>query len=159
MFHNYLTSKPRCYVLQHTAEIDTYYFSSLWKSILLQTLSRNHSLTNCPKCRRSWFGFYFRVKTHDTQFAVCSDMFWFTVVDNYRASFYPRPVLAFGYCRCLRLCVCLCVCVCVNHLLVRAITRDSFKLGSPNLNQRCKRPRLRPLLFCGLIDHDLQGQI
>ena len=24
--------------------------------------------------------------------------------------FYPRPVLAFGYCRCLRLCVCLSVC-------------------------------------------------
>ena len=27
--------------------------------------------------------------------------------------FYPRPVLAFGYCRCLRLCVCVCVCVSV----------------------------------------------
>ena len=41
-------------------------------------------------------------------------------------SFYPRPVLAFGYCRCLRLCVCVClsVCLCVNHLLVRAITWD-----------------------------------
>ena len=27
--------------------------------------------------------------------------------------FYPRPVLAFGYCRCLRLSVCVCVCLCV----------------------------------------------
>ena len=27
--------------------------------------------------------------------------------------FYPRPVLAFGYCRCLRLCVCVCVCLSV----------------------------------------------
>ena len=77
--------------------------------------------------------------------------------------FYPRPVLAFGYCRCLRLCVCVCVCLsvrmCVNHLLVRAITRDLFKLGSPNLDHRCKRPWLRSLLFWGTIDLDLQGQI
>ena len=77
--------------------------------------------------------------------------------------FYPRPVLAFGYCRCLRLCVCVCVCLsvclCVNHLLVRTITRDLFKLGSPNLDQRCKRPWLRSLLFWGAIDLDLQGQI
>ena len=70
-------------------------------------------------------------------------------------SFYPRPVLAFGYCRCLRLCVSLCV----NHLLVRAITRDPFKLGSPNLKHRCKRPWLRCLLFWGVIDLYLQGQI
>ena len=69
--------------------------------------------------------------------------------------FYPRPVLAFGYCRCQRLCVSLCV----NHLLVRAITRDPFKLGSPNLKHRCKRPWLRSLLFCGVIDLYLQGQI
>ena len=77
--------------------------------------------------------------------------------------YYPRPVLAFGYCRCLRLCVCvsicLSVCLCVNHLLVRVITRDLFKLGSPNLDQRCKRPWLRSLLFEGGIDFDLQGQI
>ena len=56
-------------------------------------------------------------------------------------------------------CVCVCVCLCVNHLLFRAITRDPLKLGSPNLDQRCKRPWLRSLLFCGLIDLDLQGQI
>ena len=45
--------------------------------------------------------------------------------------------------------VCVSVCVCVNHLLVRAITRDPFKLGTPNLDQRCKRPWLRTLLFWG----------
>ena len=32
--------------------------------------------------------------------------------------------------------------LCVNHLLFRAITRDLFKLGSLNLDQRCKRPWL-----------------
>ena len=55
--------------------------------------------------------------------------------------------------------VCVCVCLCVNHLLFRAIIRDLFKLGSPNLDKRCKRPWLRSLLFWGAIDLDLQGQI
>ena len=73
--------------------------------------------------------------------------------------FYPRPVLAFGYCRCLRLSVCVCVHVCGKHLLVRMITHHPFKLGSPNLDHRCKRPWLRSLLFCGVIDLGLQGQI
>ena len=44
------------------------------------------------------------------------------------SSFYPRTVLAFGYCHCLRLCVC--VCACINNLFVCAITRDPLKLGS-----------------------------
>ena len=74
------------------------------------------------------------------------------------ADLYPRPVLAFWYCR-LRLSVCMSVCVCINHVLVRAITHHRFKLGSPNLDHRCKRPWLRSLLFWGAIDLDLQGQI
>ena len=67
---------------------------------------------------------------------------------------YPRPVLAFGYCRCLRLCVCVClsVCMCVNHEFVRAITLHPFKLESPNLEHRCKTPWLRSVLFCVVID-------
>ena len=56
-------------------------------------------------------------------------------------------------------CVCVYVCLSVNHELVRAIIHQPFKLGSPNLDQRCKRPCLRSLLFCGVIDGDLQGQI
>ena len=56
-------------------------------------------------------------------------------------------------------CVCVSVSLCVNHLLVRAITQVLFKLGSPNLDQRCKTPRLRSLLFCGAINYDHQGQI
>ena len=39
------------------------------------------------------------------------------------------------------------VCVCGNHVLVRAIINHPFKLGSPNLDHRCKRPWLRSLLF------------
>ena len=33
--------------------------------------------------------------------------------------FYPRPVLAFGYCHCLRLCVCLCQSVCQSLACLR----------------------------------------
>ena len=47
----------------------------------------------------------------------------------------------------------------VNHELVRAITCHWFQLESPNLNQTCKTIWLRSLLFWGLIDLDLQGQI
>ena len=53
----------------------------------------------------------------------------------------------------------LCVRVCVNHEPVRTITHRSFKLGSPNLDQRCKTPWLRSLLFLVMIVHDLQGHI
>ena len=63
--------------------------------------------------------------------------------------------MANGYCRCLRLSVR----PCVNHLLVRAITRDPFKLGSPNLNHRCERPWLMSLYFIGVIDSHLQSPI
>ena len=61
--------------------------------------------------------------------------------------------------RVLSLPACVCVRVFVNHELVRAIIHQPFTLGSPNLDQRCKRPWLRSLLFCGVIDGDLQGQI
>ena len=79
--------------------------------------------------------------------------------DHVIVHFNPRPVLAFGYCRCLRLSVCVSVRVCDKHLLVRATTHHPFKLGSPNLDHRCKRPWLRYLLFLGVIDLDLQCQI
>ena len=55
--------------------------------------------------------------------------------------------------------VCVCVCLSVNHQLVRVKTHQPFKLESPNLDQRCKRPWLRSLLFFGTIDLELQGQI
>ena len=70
-----------------------------------------------------------------------------------RGQFWPSGIVV--------ACVCVCVCVClsVNHQLVRAVTHQPFKLESPNLDQRCKRPWLRPLLFFGMIDLELQGQI
>ena len=56
--------------------------------------------------------------------------------------FYPRPVLAFRYCRCLclsaRPSVPQSVCPSVTKF-VRAITHYPLKLGSPKLDVRCKR--------------------
>ena len=62
-------------------------------------------------------------------------------------------------CVCVCACVCMCVCVSVNHQFVRTITCHPLKLQSPNLDQKCKTPWLRSLLFLGFIDLDLQGQI
>ena len=47
---------------------------------------------------------------------------------------------------------------CVNEF-VRAIIHRPFKLGSPYYDYMCKRTWLRFLLFCGVIDLDLQGQV
>ena len=76
-----------------------------------------------------------------------------------RGQFWPSGIVV--ACVCVSVCPCVrvSVCVCVNHGLVRTITHHSFKLESPNLEQRCKRPWLRCLLFLGMIDLDLQGQI
>ena len=100
----------------------------------------NHNLL----CYQSW---------HHNDFSA-----WYVI------PFYPRPVMAFGYCRCLRLSVCVCACVCVyvfvsvNHQFVRTITCHPLKLQSPNLDLKCKTPWLRSLLFLRFIDLDLQGQ-
>ena len=65
-------------------------------------------------------------------------------------------------CVCVRVCVCVCLSVCfrvsVHHKFVLAITQQPFQLGSPNLDQRWKRPRLRSPSPCRAIDHDFQGQ-
>ena len=81
-----------------------------------------------------------------------------SVLVSYWLSFLPEA--SFGL-RVLSLpaSVCLCVCMCGNHVLVRTITHHRFKLGSPNLDQGCKVPWLRHLLFLEAIDLGLQGQI
>ena len=73
--------------------------------------------------------------------------------------FYPRPVLASGHCRCLRLSVSVSIHLCGNHEFVCAITHHPFKLESTNFEQRCIRPWLRYLWFYRAIDPNLQGQI
>ena len=89
---------------------------------------------------------------------VCGAACFMAAEIKYSKDVRPLPVQT-----CIMLWVCsywlTSVRVCSNHLLVRAITQDPFKLGSPNLDQTCKRPWLRSLLFFGAIDRDLQGQI
>ena len=74
-----------------------------------------------------------------------------------RGQFWPSGIVI--ACVCVSVRVSVCVCVCINHLLVRTITHQPFKLESPNLNRRCKTPWLRCLLVLGVIDLDLQGTI
>ena len=80
--------------------------------------------------------------------------FFFKLCELY---FYPRPLLASGYCCCLRLSVC----ASVGHQVCPLIssTHQQFKLRSPNSEQSCKWPWLRSLAFCGAMDLDLQGEI
>ena len=131
------------FLIHLRAYLDLGMLPNMNRSFKIVTLSWNHAKLNLG----------FNAKDMSLSYW-CSSL-----CSNLCLSFYPRPVLAFGYCRCMRLSVCPSVCVCGNHLPVRAITHHLFKLGSPNLDHRCKRPWLRSLLFWGVIDLDLQGQI
>ena len=74
-----------------------------------------------------------------------------------RGHFRPSGIVV--ACVFVFVCPCGLVSVCINLGFVRAITNHSFKLAPLNLEYRCKRPWLRSLLFYGVIDLDLQGQI
>ena len=63
--------------------------------------------------------------------------------------FWPSGIVVGCVCVCVCACVRLSILPCVNHELVHAITHHLHKLGSPNLDHRCKRPCLRSLLFLG----------
>ena len=62
-----------------------------------------------------------------------------------RGQFWPSGIVI----ACVCVSVCVSVCVCINHLLVRTITDQPFKLESPNLDQRWKIPWRRCLLYFG----------
>ena len=47
----------------------------------------------------------------------------------------------------------------ISYVWVSIKSLSMFKLGSPNLDQKCKWPWLRSLLFCGMIDLNPQVQI
>ena len=67
-----------------------------------------------------------------------------------RGQFWSSGIVATCVCPSVRLSVTKFVC---------AITHYMFKLGSLNLDQRCKRHWLISLLFSGTIGYDFQGQI
>ena len=63
-----------------------------------------------------------------------------------RGQFWPSGIVV----------VCVCLCVrpsvrpCINHELVRVITHRPFKLGSPNLDHRCKKTLVKiPIVLGG----------
>ena len=93
----------------------------------------------------------------DTLALIVTSRLWSKQIGLYcvftRGQFWPSGIVV----ACV--CLCVCPCACVNPQLVRAITHHPFKRGSPNLDHMCKRPWLRSLLFWGVIDLDLQGQI
>ena len=156
------------YIHLTTMEVDRNNSSPLFKGLLLGQIY--YCVTVALDIKKWQYQPYSRIDTY------CRNTYWCRTVHSqimgaYLISrlsifffvfvFTRGQFLAFGYCHRLRLCVCVCVGVslCVNHLLVRAIIQDPFKLGSPNLDQRCKRHWLRSLLFWGAIDIDLKCQI
>ena len=65
-----------------------------------------------------------------------------------RGQFWPSSVVA--VCMCLSVC-CVSVCPCVYLELVRTITCDPFKPGSPNLEHGCKNTLVKiPIVWWGL---------
>ena len=120
---------------------------------LILSVHREHSIAT------AWSSF--SSVEHVLQIHAASSLsLWFVdiLLPSLRTPFLPEA--SFGL-RVLSspLSVYLSVCVCINHLLVRTITHQPFKLESPNLKYRCKTPWLRCLLFWGVIDLELQGQI
>ena len=143
----------------HPSAVKIIAVARAWLVFLYQSLNNNIYICGKPYFINILKMFHIRNKTAmSSLIAIFTDV---TSIFITRGQFWPSGIVV----ACI--CVCVSVCLWVNHLLVRAITRDPFKLGSPNLDQRCKRPWLRSLLFWGggggggggAIDLDLQGQI
>ena len=96
-----------------------------WSSIPYKII--RHMVANIP-----WIQLYMNMSTMQLLISVTG----YRIQVRIPTSFYPRPILAFGYCVCAR------PSVCANHFLVRVITQAPLQLGSPNLDQRCKTPWL-----------------
>ena len=75
----------------------------------------------------NWFFYFMSIVTPMSKIHIDLEHYWnknkWLSYNDYAYTFYPRPVLAFGYCRCLRLCVCVCVCPYVCQSL--ACPRDN----------------------------------
>ena len=142
-------------IIRTNSGIQLYCYLDPWKQISVKiesctiTFSPEHEFEKSAKWRP--FCLCLIVLTHlplDKMAAISQMIF--------SGAFLPEA--SFGH-RVLSLPACVCVRVSVNYEFVRVITHQPFKLGSPNIDQRCKRPWLRALLFCGMIDCNLKGQI
>ena len=126
-------------------------FNSIWQHKSGSTLAQvmacclmapSHYLNHC------WLVFKYALWHSQSNITVSVKA---TVVYHEFENYYLRPILAFGYCRHLRLSLCPYVWSCVNQELVRAITHLPFKLGSPNFDQKYKTIWLKSLLFWGMV--------
>ena len=90
------------------------------------------------------------IRSHDRLIMLNVDYIFINFIFTW-GQFWPSGIVAS--------CVCLCVCPSVRQS--HACPRDNSSPVSARITkfERCKRPWLRSLLFCGTIDHDLQGQI
>ena len=93
----------------------------IWDGMLMEIETRKKVGSNC------WCWVTIWSAEHVTE----TVMIWFITFTW--GQFWPLGVVI------AHICVCVCVSVCVNHLIVHVITHDSFKRGSPNLDQGCKR--------------------
>ena len=89
--------------------------------------------------------------------SVVTDLHIVININFTRGQFWPLGIVV--PCICLCVPVCVCNCVCINLELVCTITHHPFKLGSPNLDDKCITHWLRFPSFLGAIDVNLQGQI
>ena len=111
-----------------------------WQPVILRFIDRKNGVTKMALrwlLRRSK-----KKKSFKISHILLPDKFTFT--------FYPRPVLAFGYCCCLRLSVpvclsvCLSVCVSVNQVLVRVNGDNSslVQVGSTTSDVGYRRAKI-----------------
>ena len=94
------------YIAQNNIDINMVYATAI------KWLCRSYSL---PMCVSSiiFYGYLYGALVFHRN--TIMDINGYEIHTGLRIYNYPRPVLAFGYCRCLRLSVCVCVCVCVRQ--------------------------------------------
>ena len=131
--------------LQKSGMMFVMYFSSQWLNYILL----EHSI----QLKKNWGKFWDTVSVNSWNIYIC--------ICSFCCHFHPRPVLAFGYCHCLRLSMCVSMYVCVipdfgacwynNWSPVQ--TRIT-KFGIEVQNTLVKIP-----IVLWVIDLDIQGQI
>ena len=121
------TNTSQCGQDHATSCVDNHHHTSSYKHISMWSASR-YQLCRQPSLH------------HPTNTSQCGQHHTTSCVDNHHhTSSYKHISMWSASCHQLWvLSLPVSVCMCLNHLLVRTITLDLFKLGSPNLDQRCQ---------------------
>ena len=125
----YGVTRPQCINFFATSVYSLLYNPGFWLAIklVLHHLECSYPVT-CNSC--------FIILVAQTVTGAPYNRSYFLPIKLHRWRFYPRSVLASGYCRCLRLCVC--VRVCVNYDHACAIIHHPFKLDHQIRNRGVK---------------------